>query len=122
MIVFLIPITNLSFVYRSEFRKGLVEGDKHVVYPILEWLLRNAAGLKKRAYLARYLVKVEVPGEFMAEEQIGDLHQQVSTVLMVDFILWCPRPHNLISILSWGLLYTNSSICLCTVECCPQNP
>ncbi len=48
-----------------------------MVYPILEWLLRNAAGLKKRAYLARYLVKVEVPGEFMAEEQIGELHQQV---------------------------------------------
>ncbi len=50
-----------------------------MIYPILEWLLKNTESLKKRAYLARYLVKVEVPAEFLAEEAIGDLYQQVLT-------------------------------------------
>lgn len=73
----------MSFVTfnRSQFRQGLVQGEKPVIYPILEWLMRNTDTLRKRAYLARYLVKVEVPAEFLAEEAIGDLYQQVSTVL-----------------------------------------
>ena len=55
-----------------------MQGEKPVIYPILEWLLKNTETLKKRAYLARYLVKVDVPAEFLAEEAIGDLYQQVS--------------------------------------------
>ena len=54
-----------------------MQGEKPVIYPILEWLLKNTETLKKRAYLARYLVKVEVPAEFLAEEAISDLYQQV---------------------------------------------
>lgn len=33
--------------------------------------------LKKRAYLARFLVKVDVPGEFLADNQVADLFAQV---------------------------------------------
>ena len=55
-----------------------MQGEKPVIYPILEWLLKNQDTLKKRAYLARYLVKVEVPAEFVAEEAIGELYHQVS--------------------------------------------
>ena len=39
------------------FRQGLVEGDKQVIYPVLEWILTNVTELKQRAYLAKYLVK-----------------------------------------------------------------
>jgi hypothetical protein len=35
------------------FRQGLVQGEKYVVYPVLEWLLQKMPELKKRAYLAR---------------------------------------------------------------------
>ena len=49
-----------------------------MIYPILEWLLHRIPELKKRAHLARYLVKVEVPPDFMADEQIADLYQQVT--------------------------------------------
>ena len=41
-----------------------------MVYPLLEWLLRRSAELKKRAYLARYLVKVEVPPEFLQVREL----------------------------------------------------
>jgi intraflagellar transport protein 81 len=54
-----------------------VQGDKLVIFPILEWLLKRVPDLKKRAYLSRYLVKVEVPPEFMAEEDVADLFGQV---------------------------------------------
>jgi len=35
------------------FRQGLLEGQKGVTYPVLEWLLQRIPDLKKRAYLAR---------------------------------------------------------------------
>ena len=43
----------------------MLEGHKTVVYPVLEWLLTRLPDLKKRAYLAKYLVKVDVPMDFL---------------------------------------------------------
>lgn len=60
----------------SAFRQGVVQGEKHVLCPILEWLLRNFADLKKRAYLAQFLVKIDVPADFLADGQVADLFQQ----------------------------------------------
>lgn len=65
----------------SAFRTGLVEGDKFVIYPILEWLLQRIPDLQKRAYLARFLVKVDVPPEIMQEDQIPDLYQQYEELM-----------------------------------------
>lgn len=70
--------------YRSTFRAGLVQGDKLVIYPILEWLLKRVPELQKRAYLARFLVKIDVPSEIMAEEGIPDLYAQV--ILQINVI------------------------------------
>jgi intraflagellar transport protein 81 len=60
----------------SNFRQGIVQGEKHVVCPILEWLLKNYQELKKRAYLAQFLVMVDVPPDFMADGQVADLSAQ----------------------------------------------
>ena len=54
-----------------------MQGDKSVIYPILEWLLGRVPDLKQRAYLARYLVKLEVPPDFTAEPDVGELFAQV---------------------------------------------
>ena len=67
----------LLVCFRSQFRQGIVQGDKSVIYPILEWLLARVPDLKKRAYLAKYLVKLDVPPDFMAEPDIGELFVQV---------------------------------------------
>jgi len=48
-----------------------------VIYPVLEWLLRHMSDLKERAYLARYLVKVDIPQDFMIDPQIAELYEQV---------------------------------------------
>ncbi|KAF6779143.1 Intraflagellar transport protein 81 [Paragonimus kellicotti] len=65
----------------SSFREGLVTGDKTVVYPILEWLLRRIPELKKRAYLARFLVKVHVPDILTQDEEICSLFRQYTKLI-----------------------------------------
>ena len=67
--------------YRSAFRNGLIQGDKLVVYPILQWLFENLAELKKRAYLARYLVKLDVPPDQLADQELYELHGNVSITI-----------------------------------------
>ncbi|XP_054906478.1 intraflagellar transport protein 81 homolog [Poeciliopsis prolifica] len=68
------PPGNLSDV--SSFRQGLVTGSKPVVHPILHWLLQKVPELKKRAYLARFLVKLEVPAEFLQDDIVNDTYHQ----------------------------------------------
>ena len=62
---------------RNAFRNGLIQGDKLVIYPILQWLFENLPELKKRAYLARYLVKVEIPPDQLADQELYELHESV---------------------------------------------
>ena len=54
----------------NSFRQGLLEGDKTVTYALLYWLLERLPDLKKRAYLSKYLAKVDIPAEFQQDEQI----------------------------------------------------
>ncbi|XP_023689615.1 intraflagellar transport protein 81 homolog isoform X1 [Paramormyrops kingsleyae] len=60
----------------SNFRQGLVTGSKPVVHPVLHWLLTRITELKKRAYLAQFLVKLEVPAEFMQDDVVADTFHQ----------------------------------------------
>lgn len=60
----------------SSFRQGLVTGSKPVVHPILHWLVQRIPELKKRAYLARFLVKLEVPAEFLQDDIIAETYHQ----------------------------------------------
>ncbi|PAA94343.1 hypothetical protein BOX15_Mlig015875g1, partial [Macrostomum lignano] len=58
------------------FKLGLVQGNKTTVYPILEWLLQKRPELKKRAYLARFLVKINIPAEIAQDEEVENLYIQ----------------------------------------------
>lgn len=53
-------------------------GSKPVVHPILHWLLQRLPELKKRAYLARFLAKLEIPSEFLLDDVVSDTYQQVA--------------------------------------------
>jgi intraflagellar transport protein 81 len=59
------------------FRQGLVTGDKVVIHPIMKWCLEKLVELKKRAYLAKFLVKLDIPSEFLSDPAVSDLHSQV---------------------------------------------
>ena len=69
---------SLIYFYRQAFRQALSSGDRSVIYPVLEWLLtpERTAELKKRSYLARYLVRLTVPAEFLQVDEIAQLFEQ----------------------------------------------
>lgn len=55
-----------------------MSGDKYVIYPILMWLLQRVDELRKRAYLAKYLVKIDIPAEILGDADVADIHMKVS--------------------------------------------
>ncbi|XP_069070982.1 intraflagellar transport protein 81 homolog [Pleurodeles waltl] len=65
----------------STFRQGLVVGSKPVIHPVLHWLLQRTNELKKRAYLARFLVKLEVPAEFLQDDVVADTSKQYEELM-----------------------------------------
>ena len=50
-------------------RGGLEEGSKNVIYPILHWLLEKLENHKKRAYVAKFLYPVDVPPEYLSQDE-----------------------------------------------------
>ncbi|KAG8146068.1 hypothetical protein E2320_012473 [Naja naja] len=65
----------------STFRQGLVTGSKPVIHPVLHWLLQRTNELKKRAYLARFLIKIDVPTEFLQDDTMADTNRQDITAM-----------------------------------------
>ncbi|KAM0736970.1 Intraflagellar transport protein 81-like protein [Formica fusca] len=58
------------------FRQGLVRGEIEIIHPILTWLLTHTDVVKKRAYLSRFLVKIEIPPEYLGDSEISLLYEQ----------------------------------------------
>ncbi len=56
--------------------QNLQRDDKTAVYSILAWLISNQELLKTRAYLARFLVRIEIPNDILGDSDIASLHQQ----------------------------------------------
>lgn len=44
--------------FSESWQNGLLNGDRKVIYPIYYFLLKNLNPLKKRAYLAKFLVVI----------------------------------------------------------------
>ncbi|XP_038008722.1 intraflagellar transport protein 81 homolog isoform X2 [Motacilla alba alba] len=65
----------------SAFRQGLVTGSKTVIHPVLHWLLQRSSELRTRAYLARFLVKLEVPAEFLQDDTVADFNKQYEELM-----------------------------------------
>ncbi|XP_034185123.2 intraflagellar transport protein 81 homolog isoform X1 [Osmia lignaria lignaria] len=60
----------------ATFRQGLIRGDPDMIHPILTWLLSNLDIVRKRAYLSRFLVKIEVPAEYLSDAEVSSLYEQ----------------------------------------------
>ena len=59
----------------SEFQQSLVQGEKKTINPILYFLLKNFDELAKRAYLANFLMALDISEELMGDEEIKKLSQ-----------------------------------------------
>ncbi|XP_015119380.1 intraflagellar transport protein 81 homolog [Diachasma alloeum] len=66
------------------FRQRLVKGDQETIYEVLKWLFTNKDIAKQRAYLSRFLVKVEVPPEYLADPETAALYERYEN-LIEDF-------------------------------------
>ena len=60
------------------FRQKLMSGNAEIIHPILLWLLQRREDSKKRVYLARFLVKVDIPPEMRTDSDVSDLYEQVN--------------------------------------------
>lgn len=54
------------------FQEKLANGGKEAIYPALQYLLSKREILKKRAYIAKFLSRIELPPEFMHDEQVRE--------------------------------------------------
>jgi hypothetical protein len=54
------------------FQTAVARSDKNTIYSILTFLLGKLPALKKRAYVARYLLPIDVPPEFLANESLAE--------------------------------------------------
>jgi len=64
---------NITDDQMDDFYALLMSGDKDILHTILHWCLQRFDHLQKRAYLAKYLMPVDVPPDFQGEALILDL-------------------------------------------------
>ena len=86
-------------VQRNEFREGLIAGRSETINPILNWLLQRREELKKRAYLSRYLVKIDIAPEMRSDSDVIDLYEQVRSKILKNFVFKIKKGHLKICIL-----------------------
>ncbi len=48
-----------------------------MVFPILQWLLEKVPEHRDRAYLGRYLSKIDIPTEFLSDPEIAEQYERV---------------------------------------------
>ena len=60
--------------FNPDWENGLLNGDRKIIYPIYYFLLKNLNALKKRAYLAKFLVPLDIPEEFAGDPELKRLN------------------------------------------------
>ena len=61
--------------FNPNFCREVVHGDKKTLQHILFWMLTRLPDLQRKAYTARFLVPLQVPDEFMVDEEMRDTMQ-----------------------------------------------
>lgn len=65
----------------EDFREGILTGNYSTIKPILYWIFSNPKQVQKRAYLARYVDKIEIPLELLEEEEFRSLKTQYDSLV-----------------------------------------
>jgi intraflagellar transport protein 81 len=75
---------NIPEEQMDDFHQMLLAGDIEVLHTIMHWCLQRLDHLKKRAYLGKYLMPLDVPSEFLNEDLIIELSQSLKE-MQIDF-------------------------------------
>lgn len=65
-------------------RRGLVQGDKKIIYPIFEWMFENQDLILKLAYLAKFLMPLNLTPEAISIPEVMTLYSQYE-IIMEEF-------------------------------------
>lgn len=68
----------------ATFRRGLLQAERRVVYPILTYVLDNAEKIQNLTYLAQFLMPLTMPPEAMASPDVAAMWKEY-TALMHEF-------------------------------------
>jgi len=71
-----------SEIERLEWIDGIRNGQKRTLFPILHWVLSDYENLRKRTYLSRYLIPIDVPSEYLMQnngniEELLDAYKEM---------------------------------------------
>lgn len=58
------------------FQRGLLDGHKRIIYPLLKWIFANKDFVRDSTYLARFLMPLSLPPEALAIPEISKLMAQ----------------------------------------------
>jgi intraflagellar transport protein 81 len=61
--------------FNPNFQRDVVHGEKRTVQHLLFWLVSKLPELQRRAYTAKFLVPLEIPDEFLADEEMRETYQ-----------------------------------------------
>lgn len=64
----------------KDFMQRVTMGDRGTVYPLLHYFLLKRPQLEKRAYLAPFLIPIEVPQQMMLDQTVNGVYQQYRAV------------------------------------------
>jgi intraflagellar transport protein 81 len=68
---------NIPEDHFEDFQSLLMTNDKEVLYTVMHWCLQRFDHLKKRAYLAKFLMPLDIPAEFLNEDLVVELSQRL---------------------------------------------
>uniref|UniRef100_A0A1I7ZJG6 IFT81_CH domain-containing protein n=1 Tax=Steinernema glaseri TaxID=37863 RepID=A0A1I7ZJG6_9BILA len=68
----------------QEWRSQIVEGEPTALYPIFDYIFSNIEEVREKMYLARFLIRVDIPAEYQSDPEIAELLSQTN-VLMDQF-------------------------------------
>jgi len=63
-------------------RQGIASGDRTVMYPMMHWVLFRFPQLQKRAYLARFLMNLDIPQEYMQDDTMQHTYSHYKEIQM----------------------------------------
>ncbi len=63
--------------FTPDWENGLLNGDRKIIYPIYYFLLKNLNPLRKRAYLAKFMVPLAIPHQYAGDPELKKLTEQM---------------------------------------------
>lgn len=61
--------------FNPTFQRDVVHGEKKTIQHLLHWLITKMPELIRRAYTAKFLVPLEIPDEFLVDEEMRETFQ-----------------------------------------------